>query len=32
MLSVKTLKGVYYLRNLGTSEISYKRISKLLKK
>jgi len=29
-LSVKTLRGVYYLRNLGTSEISYKRVSRLL--
>jgi len=31
-LSVKTLKGVYYLRDLEISKISYKEISKLLKK
>jgi len=31
MLSIKTLRGVYYLRNLGTSKTSYKEMSKLLK-
>jgi len=31
-LDIKTLREVYYLRNLGLNKISYKGISRLLKK